>query len=618
MGTYVNQIPYVITLDGWFNRFGGYASESISSANDLADKLSDFTADAPDINFTPPDTIASNISTATVDEPTIPEYVPSGIQHPGAFAPQSVGTTLLTAPIFDIDNVSLNLPDLPSITSPLAPTKPDIDLTTEFPVSPDTILPDLPDLVSLELPTLDALNLPVFLANAPDSLNVTVPGTTFSFNEELYSDELLTKVKDELLVRLSGGTGLEPVVEAAIWNRGRDREHTAALQAERDVMTESGPSGFTRPSGASQSALDRVIFETQGKVIELSREIMVKQADLEQENIKHSIQQTIALEDILIREHSNVQNRALDVAKYTQNIALEIYKAAVSKYQMELELYKVESEVFQTLIEAEISKVTIFKAEIDAQLALGTINEQNVKVYTAQIDAIDSVVSMYKTEVEAVSTKLQGESIKIDAFKSEIDAYSSEIQANTEIYKGYSAQIEGEKTKSDIYESQVKGFATRVQSYATEQGALNDISSNEIALEELRLKSYLGNLEGYVKAIQSDQLNFQSQIDVYKGAASMYNAKTDYNTASANIALKDFELQLQQTQYSSSKALEAIKFNSQAVLSSNQNTIEGMKAAGNIQSQIASSSLNAISVSSSVSQSLSNSLSEGYSLSGSI
>lgn len=619
MGTYVNQIPYVLTMDGWYNRFGGYASESISAANNMASNLANMTAYVPDIGFTPPDTINPNVTTASVEDPNIPSYENTNVvSHPGNFNTDDVSHTILTAPIFDINTLSLNIPELPTIETLTVPSKPELELDQVYPDTPSTTLPTAPSLISLDLPTLEDLNIPTFLSTPPSSTDIVVPGNTFGFNEELYSDELLSKVKDELLIRLSGGTGLEPVVENAIWDRGRDREHTASLQAQRELLNNSAQAGYTRPSGAVQSALDRVVQETTNKVIELSREIMITQANLEQENIKHSIQQTIALEDILIREHSNVQNRALDVAKYVQDIALTLYNAAIAKYEIELGLYKVEAEVFKTLLEAETTKVDIFKAEIDAQLALGQINEQNVRVYSAQVDAINTVVDMYKSEVEAVSTRLRGEVTKIDAFNAEISAYSSQIQANTEVYKGYEARLGGEQAKADIYESQVKAYASRIQAYAVEQSSQDNSTKLDISVEELRLKSYLANLEAFIKSVQSDQLNYQSRVDLYKGEASMYNAKTDYNTASAEIALKNFELQLQQTQFSSSKALEAVRVNSDAAIASNNLLLEGMKASGNIHSQIASTSLNAINLSSSVSQSLNNNLSEGYSLSGQI
>ena len=98
----------------------------------------------------------------------------------------------------------------------------------------------------------------------------------------------------------------------------------------------------------------------------------------------------------------------------------------------------------------------------------------------------------------------------------------------------------------------------------------------------------------------------------------MYNAKTGLNVADTEVKLKSFENEIQQSQFSSAKALEAIKVNSDLILAENANRLAAMQASGSIYSQIASSSLNAINVSAGNSSNLGNSLNESYTLSGEI
>lgn len=615
MAQYVSEISSEPQVQGWLSTLNGYASGSIAAASSLASSLGAFTGTMYIPSYNPPVIRSSGIGIGGISTPNIPAVNVSTSSHPGTVAITTPGFKPINAPLFDVTKLVLNIPVLPTVVDPTAPIKPNIDLDIPFPSAPNTTLPDDPVMIDIVIPDVPIINLPTFDTVVP-IIDIVVPGITFSFNEDIFSDDLLTKVKDELLIRLSGGTGLEPVVEAAIWNRGRDREHVASQQTANALLNEKTQTGFTRPNGAVLSELRIINQDSQNKIIDLSREIMIKQADLEQENIKHSIQQTIVLEDILMREHNNINNRAFEVAKYLQNIAIEIYKQSIVQYNLKLEAYKAEAIVFDTVIKGELAKVQIFKTEVEAQGLISEINSQSIAIYNAQIEAIKTTVEVYAVEVKAISEQLRAESIKIDAFKAEVDAYTAEISANTEKYRAYSEQVKAEGIKADIYKTEVDAYASKVQAYATENSALISEAQLELETQSLIIKQYLANLEGYLKEVQTEQLYYQNQIDIYKGEASMYSSKVSLNTAKAEVAIKDFESQVFQSQYASTAALEGMKLTASTIDNTNKGMIEGLKAAGSVHAQIASSALNAINVSASNGSSLTNSLSEKYELSG--
>lgn len=614
MADYVNAEVVVPDINGWLQTLNSYAVSASSSATDLADKLSshsgitydfdtDFKRHTPNIEVSRP----ARISSPSL---SLPDRIkPSDL----ILEVPNLNLSDTNEPILEATSPSLNLPNTPSELSVSLPDKNfTLDLDKEFPVAPVSDLPDVPTLITLDLP--DPINIanPIFEGVLPDSSSIIVPGNIFSYNENFYNSDLLDKVKSELSDRLSESTGLNPAVEAALWNRERDREQTALLQNERTLLTERASSGLSRPSGATLAALDEIVQQNQNKIIELSREIMIKQAELEQDNIKFSIQQSISLENILLREHNNVQQRSFEVARYIQDIAIELYKALISKYNSEVEAYKASAAVFQARIQAELSKVEIYKAEIDAQKVRGEINEQNINVYLAQIDAIKSTVDIYKIKVSAVSEELRAEGLKIDAYKTEVDAYSSSASAKAEEYRAYSENIKGELAKVDVFDSQVKAFATRLEGYSISKNL--EIKQAELKMEgeSLRIKKYLADIEGFISEVNADQQIYKNSVDIFRGELQAYLADVNYNISVSDIALKESEIITDQNKFEANSSIEKIKIKANQINSENDGRIEGLKAAGNIHSQLAVSSLNAVNVSASAGGEINVELSEHY------
>jgi len=601
-------------IDGWIGVLNGYAQDASSNANSLANSLAKFqgTSYAPEVTFKHYD-------------PTVVLQKPDGIDPP-IF--EIKDRTPPSALAISIPNVDLGLGDIPEldaispdvimppVPSELDATAPEktftLDLDKDFPLSPDTTLPTPPTLVSLDLPDDISVLNPLFEGVIPDSANIDVPGITFNFSEDPYSSSLLDDINTELLLRLSSSTGINPVVEQAIWDRGRDREHTATLDADRGVVEDKSSQGFTRPTGALMSALDRSLQESRGKVIELSREVMIKQAELEQENFKFSMQQAITLESTLINQYNNVQQRSFEVAKYLQEVSFEVFKLLVAKYNTELEAYKASSQVFEAEVKAELIKVEIFKAQIDAEKVKGEINDQNIRVYVAQIEAINSTVEIYKTQVQAVSEELRAEGLKVETYKSDVEAYATLVGAKSDEYRSYSERVKAEMSRVDIYDSQVKAYTSRIQAYSIGKDTEIKQASLKMDIEDLKIKKYLADIEAFIKQVQADQLTYQSSVDVYKGQLQNYMADIGFSTAQSEIGLKAADTIIDQNKYDVSTAIERIKIRANIIADKNNNQLEGLKAAGATYAQLASSSLNAVSVSASAGGSASGSISETW------
>jgi len=138
-------------------------------------------------------------------------------------------------------------------------------------------------------------------------------------------------LRTTLEARLAGGTGLSATVEAGIWDRARERE-AATAQAQADEATlQDEALGFDFPTGALNARLEAVGQEYHNKVSSINRDIAIKQAELEQQNLRDTIAALQALygfivtQDVehwkaLISQNEAIQNFVLQAAGLNANI----------------------------------------------------------------------------------------------------------------------------------------------------------------------------------------------------------------------------------------------------------------------------------------------------------
>lgn len=143
---------------------------------------------------------------------------------------------------------------------------------------------------------------------------------------EAYSSPLLVALADGLITRLAGGTGLSPAVETAIWDRAREREAATAQAAIDNAQHTYEALGFELPPGVLNDAIRRETRNYYDKVSALSRDIAIKQADLEQENMKQAIEKAVQYESTLA-----------DIVYKRTSVAAEIFKADVDRFRAQVE-----------------------------------------------------------------------------------------------------------------------------------------------------------------------------------------------------------------------------------------------------------------------------------------
>lgn len=593
-----------------FNNATQFMSELRSTSTQIA-ALPTITVDLPSLDGQIGDFVA----------PTQPVRPTADMNLPAAPSEPAIGNvsplTVPDAPDFTAAPPSLNLPAAPAPLTASLPVAPELHAVT-IPSSPDFELPEVPTLVGISVPTAPLLNLPVFRAVLPDS--PLAPAYIFDFAEERYTSTLLTKLRTLLESWIDGqATGIPAAVEAAIWERARKRELAAATRKVLEQTRTFTRNGFTRPPGALAVGIDAALQESQDALISNSREVMIKQAEMEQSNRRFAIEQSWKVEEGLIQYTGQIATRALEAAKYAQQIGIDIYRETVAKYRAEIEAYVAHVEVFKAELQGELAKLDAFKAEIEAQRLIGTLNEQLVNVYRARIEGVKGIVEIFRAEVEAANTQALVNKTTIEAFAAQVGAYAELVRAKAAEYQGYATQVQAEVSRTEVFTAQAQAYAAQVQGYkaGVEAQAEGKRIELEIAtrtpLEIFKARTEVfrnlaaaegTRVDAIAKMYGADAAMFDSlvkgEIGRIEGQSAQLKAETDMAVASGNLRI------------------EAAKANVEMLAQRVNLLIEAIRGGAQVAAQLAAAALSSVNLSAQVGDHVSNASSNSSSNSASV
>lgn len=516
-------------------------------------------------------TTVSNLSVPNLDMDLAWPAAPSvgadptlSFDIPGMSFPSDDSGVPPTAPTISIDSSGApSSPSLPEYTytsgsEPARPVDPgELAVVTMPDGLSDWTPPTAPTMMSVAIHPFDGVNS--FgdwvdrLSVMPADLSLAAP-TPFSFvPNDRYTSALLQATAAQISARMEGGTGLAPAVEQAIWDRARSREDIVVQNNLDDVVRNTEARGFALPPGAMHAQLREAQKLGYAKVSELSRDIAMKQAELEQTNAKHAIELGVSLEGKLIDYANNIEQRTFEAARAAASNAVEIYNALVVQYRTMLEKYSTYASVYRSLIEGERARVDAYKAEVDVERTKVDVNKALIDQQRAQIEVRNAEVELYKAELQGVQTLLSVDKLKIEAFGERVKAYSASLNAETvkvEVFKALQlsnqvkaevhktsveawaerVKAEGElaKNRADIYDSQVRGFLSRTQRYATAVTAEAEKVRAGVSIAGIQV-------EAGKALLQQNLSNNQLQVENYRALISLYEANKSLAVQKAKV-----------------------------------------------------------------------------------
>lgn len=404
---------------------------------------------------------------------------------------------------------TLTFGQAPASFNGIVPASPPIDLNFVYPTVAIN-LPTPPALYSLSTVAFNPLNIPTFNETVPE-LTIAAPSLIPYHEGALYTSATLMDVEASLQKALTDGTdtGLPTAIQTAMWDAAREREYRQQADALAE-LERMETLGFAFPPGVFLDSRIKIQTETNYTIAGLSREIMIKQAELHLENVVKARENAITLEGTLINYANQVAQRAFEAAKYQTEAQISIYNAQVQAFTARLEGFKALVQAF----EAQMRGVEVYIEQLKAQIAFeqtkAEINTSLVNQYKVEVDAALATLEIYKAQVQIIETQANIEKVKVDVYGAQIQAYTGQINAYTAQVEGYKASIEAQATIESAYKTSVDAYTAEVNA--------------GVAVVDARVAAFKGQIDGYMAQIEQ----YKAQIAAMSAQAQ---ASSYYNTS---------------------------------------------------------------------------------------
>ncbi|BCX53858.1 MULTISPECIES: hypothetical protein [Comamonas] len=577
------------------------ANQALSETKSMQDALNASIYTPPTISVRWGTIAAPNLP----DLPDLPELPQVGFITPGDM-PAALDLASLPdveVPSFDLQPPAMDFGAAPDLVIGQAPALPQMR-EVAIPDAPDVSLPDAPEFLSLTTHSFGGVNLHEDWLDRLDDvpeLQLLEPAP-FEFKRAPgYASELMGNLKAILAARIQGGTGLNPVVEQAIWDRSRDRETQIALAREREVMRGAEALGFPLPSGVLAGQLADARREYHDKLSGLARDIAIKQAELEQSNVKDAITQGLALEGQLMDQALQLDRLSFDAAKTAADHSIAAHNAALERFKALLDGYRTYAMAYETVIKAEMNKVEVYKALLQAEQTKADINQSLVARYKAEIDGRMASVEIYKARVQAAQTLVGLEQTRIQAGGEQIRAFVATINAETSKVELYKARAQAEATKQDAYKSQVQAYGAYTGAQAERARVAIAQTQAKIAAKELEWSGWKAKLSAEVAKMDAAAKQSAILVDGYRVSAHAIEAK-------AASYMRRWEADIKQYEAGSNISLQTAKVNTDVAIQTNNARLEAAKIGLATASQRVASAWSMVSTSAAISGSVSQSV----------
>lgn len=535
--------------------------------------------------------VAPSISVPALPAFDYPTWVSPAI--PSVFT-EVLSTSDLNVEPFDAAAPLIDYGAAPTDFTEALPGAPGLNLTFADPTLVVS-LPAPPNLLSLSIASFSGMTLPTFDATAPELVAVA-PSAVEYIPGARYTSALLTAMQGSLESRITaGGTGINQDVENAIWDRGRERE--AKAQREALLKLEQMETlGYAFPPGAYLDARVKIIQEGAYNDRGTSREVMIKSAELELDNVKHALTTATQLEGQLINYSNSVEQRLFESTRYATEAGISIYNAKVQAYAALVDAYKSKAQVYEARIRAEVAKVDAYRAQVSAEEAKAQVNVALVQQYKVQADVALSAIEIYKAELAGIQTKADIEKTKIEVFGEQVKAYVARINAYTAGVEGFRAKLQAEATKQQVYQSQVEAFTAKVNASARQ-------IESRIAAYRGRIEAKNAEWDGYRATTQGEASRVQAISQVNTAVADAYRSEVTGVSAYNETLTKQWQVALDQAQRVSEIGVSAAKSNAELYMTTRSLALDAAKVGAQVSAQLGAAAINAVNFSSSVSTS---------------
>lgn len=296
------------------------------------------------------------------------------------------------------------------------------------------------------LPTVNsALTVGTLLPTPFAGVVPVVPANTAIFTEVPYTSAYLTSLQVQLNAWATGAaaTGISPLVEQAIWQRELARENVLAARKIAEASRTFGSRGFPAPPGDLRIATQEAIQTAADAASKSSREVAIKQADLEQTNRRFAMEQAWKVEEAMISYTNQQMARAIEYVKTIQTYLTTVYHEQVNMYQADVQAYSAVTG----------AAVAVFKAQHEVRVEEGRLRIEASRANAlAMIQQATLMVESIKAGA-SVSAQLAASALSAVNISGSVSASISE-SAQSSVSSGVSTSY-GVSLQPDLHKSDV-------------------------------------------------------------------------------------------------------------------------------------------------------------------
>jgi len=401
-----------------------------------------------------------------------------------------------------VDAAQIYLDSLSSLFASVDMPDSDIDYDWQVPILDSDITSYRPEPPTDEeltpgdvpVPVMGTLNTITIPTITIPTYTLVAPTDELSYSESPYQSDLQDASKAALEDFIaSGGTGLGSTIEDALWARAQAKQDILNERTYDEANEFFSSRGYTIPPGALGGRLTEALAEQTRASAQLLYEIYIEQAKLARAQSEYTMNAAITLEGQDKELFNNIANRALEAAKATIQVIVDIYNAKVQEYIAKLEGNKL-------IVEAE-------KIKVDAAVAA---NKSITDAYSADIEGYKAKVTMELGIVEQIA-KVYG--YKIAGYEADAKVAATELDAQIKVYQGNIDQANNETALT------LKEAELAVQSYL---GALS-LTSDAIKAG--------GNISAQIAASALSAVNASANLGATAGTD--YGSRSTYSDSTS-------------------------------------------------------------------------------------
>lgn len=581
---------------GRFDTSAAFAEGAMDQAEafteSLADLLNDLAAySVPSINIPAINVPGYAVQVSDFGDLEVNEFDPSTVVKPTL---DDINTDNLTYtdPGFSAVNPSITDLGEPSVDYPDEPVAPSLkDISA--PAIPEYDMPSPPVIDEISVPTPPDLSIPVFETTFVE-YDIPVPAE-FNWDENPYNSEvwdtLLAKVIDGIV---NGGTGLDPDVEQAIFDRAKHRQLYENDKAYREAEQYFAARGFILPPGAMAAKLQEISEAILRENTDLNEKIMIEQADLAQKNTHFMLEMGRQAEGILRDFHNQQENRSLDAAKTLVDSSVAIVNAHIARFNSQVEKYKADASIFRERVQAALAEVELYKAEMEGSKVHAQIQQIRNEIYKTQIAAIEAVMRLYTTQLEGVKLQQELEMLKVEIYKANTDVYTAKINAEKLKVEVFAATSEAQKRKVEIYSEQVRAYAVQVEAKKTELEAKVSALQGKISKNTVEIEAYKAEIAQYEAEIDGQARVIGAQAQVFSAKASAISSEAQAQSAYYGVKVKEIEANIAVEELKLRGAVAEIDASVRSYVALKELQVKTTEGAMQVSAQLAASALSAV------------------------